>query len=69
MAAVDTAVCAAVRDLEAEYVLDFGDRQVNNGEGRTIDYQGLDNLKESGVAEVVDSQDGATLYRITACGI
>lgn len=69
MAGVDAAVCRSVRELNAEYVLDFGDREVNNGEGRTINYHGLENLKESGVVEVVDSQDGATLYRITACGI
>jgi hypothetical protein len=67
MAGVDAAVCRSVRELKVAYVLDFGDRQVNNGEGRTIDYDGLDDLEESGVAEIVDSQDGARLYRLTAC--
>lgn len=67
-AASDPAVCSSVRQLGADFVLDFGDRQVNNGEGRTIDYDGLDDLQASGAASVVDSQGRATLYRITACG-
>ncbi len=67
-AAADPAVCSSVRQLNADFVLDFGPREVNNGEGRTIDYGGLDDLRTSGAADVVDSQGAATLYRITACG-
>ncbi|MET4143276.1 DUF6541 family protein [Arthrobacter sp. UYCo732] len=67
-AGVSPAVCSSVHRLNADYVLDFGNREVNNGEGRTIDYDGLSNLKANGVADVVDSQGSATLYRITACG-
>lgn len=67
-AASDPAVCSSVRQLNADFVLDFGDREVNNGEGRTIDYDGLDNLQASGAVSLVDSQGRAALYRITACG-
>lgn len=68
MAVSDPGVCSSVRQLGADFVLDFGEREVNNGEGRTIDYDGLDNLQASGAASLVDSEGRAALYRITACG-
>jgi hypothetical protein len=48
-------------------VLDFGHREVNDGEGRSTNFDGLDDLAERGVAEPVDTEGSATLYRITAC--
>jgi hypothetical protein len=66
-AASDPEVCAAVSRLGARYVLDFGHREVNDGEGRSISFDGLDDLAARGVAEPVDAQGSATLYKITAC--
>jgi hypothetical protein len=66
-AASDPQVCAAVRRLGAEFVLDFGHFEVNDGEGRSINFDGLDDLAAPGVAEPMDSEGSATLYRITAC--
>ncbi|MCU1540661.1 MAG: hypothetical protein JWM01_1608 [Arthrobacter sp.] len=66
-AASDPQVCAAVRRLDATFVLDFGHREVNDGEGRSTNFAGLDDLAERGVAEPVDTEGSATLYRITAC--
>lgn len=67
-AAADPLVCPAVRRLGADFVLDFGQREVNNGEGRSVSFEGLDGLVQRGVAEPVDAQGSAKLYRITACG-
>lgn len=66
-AASDPQVCTAVRRLGAEFVLDFGHREVNNGEGRSVSFDGLDDLAVRGVAEPVDIEGSARLYRITAC--
>jgi hypothetical protein len=66
-AASDPQVCMAVRRLGAGFVLDFGHREVNNGEGRSTSFDGLDDLAARGVAEPVDTEGSATLYRITAC--
>jgi hypothetical protein len=66
-AASDPEVCAAVSRVGARYVLDFGHREVNDGEGRSISFDGLDDLAARGVAEPVDAQGSATLYKITAC--
>ena len=63
----DPEVCNAVRRLGAQFVLDFGHREVNDGEGRSLSFDGLDDLAARGIAEPVDAEGSATLYRITAC--
>ncbi|ALJ19393.1 DUF6541 family protein [Microbacterium sp. No. 7] len=61
----DPEVCAAVERTRAFWVIDFGAREIHNGDHP---YPGLDDLADSGVAELVDSEgDAARLYRITAC--
>lgn len=66
-AKTDPAVCEAVRELNVGYVLDFGHHEVNFGDERPAVYTGLDGLMGSGVAELIDSQGTARLFRITAC--
>lgn len=58
-------VCQAVDDLDAEFVLDFGAQEVNDG---THVYPGLRNLSSSRALELVDSEGEARLYRVVACG-
>lgn len=60
-----SAVCEAVRDLNAQYVLDFGRKEVNDG---THVYPGLRYLASSDAVELVESVGSARLYRIVACG-
>lgn len=67
-ATTDPTVCDAVRQLKVGYVLDFGHHEVNFGDERPSVYTGLDELTGSGVAELIDSQGTARLFRITACG-
>ena len=62
-------VCGFVEELDAYYVLDFGDREINGGDpDAEVDYSGLENLGESAAVELVDSEGDARLYRVTACG-
>ncbi|GAA1514918.1 hypothetical protein BJ978_001961 [Agromyces terreus] len=68
----DPAVCEAVRSAGVTHVLDFGSYFQDSGEtGIRIDgatpYRGLRHLEEAGVAEEVDREGDAVLYRITAC--
>jgi len=68
----DPAVCEAVRSTGVSYVLDFGGYFKDAGEtGLEIDgttpFRGLRDLAEAGVAEEVDREGDAVLYRITAC--
>lgn len=60
-------VCAAVRNLNVGYVLDFGRREVNFDQERPYGFLGLDDLASSGMVDLVDSQGEAKLFRITAC--
>lgn len=60
-------VCEAVASLNIEYVLDFGHREVNFAAERRDMFAGLDQLQQNGVAELVDSQGAAKLFKITAC--
>lgn len=64
-AATDPAVCTALADLDATYVLDFGPAQVNDS--RT-GMSGFDSLATSPGFELVSAHGDAALYRITACG-
>ncbi|MCP3426455.1 hypothetical protein NBM05_10685 [Rothia sp. AR01] len=66
-AATDPRVCEVVDELDARYVLDFGDQEINGGYHLGA-YQGLQNLEEDGVAEEVYSSGDAKLLEVTACG-
>jgi hypothetical protein len=60
----DPEVCAAVRDENAYYALDFGSKEVHGGDHTP---PGLKNLDSNPGVELIDSQGDAKLYRITAC--
>lgn len=62
----DPAVCRAVQDADARWVLDFGDREVNNGD-HSSQYRGLQDLEQAGVARTVYRAGDARLLEITAC--
>jgi hypothetical protein len=59
-------VCTAVKNKGVQFVLDFGDREVH---GADHPFPGFDRLASSDAVEVVDSEGGAVLYRIIACGV
>jgi len=65
-AAADPAVCDAVRELGASYVLDFGEGDVGPGTVQKMPgftgFEGVDGF------ELVDQEGDAKLWRITACG-
>ena len=68
----DPEVCQAVREVGVTHVLDFGTYFRDSGEtGVRIDgstpFVGLRDLERAGVAEEVDREGEAVLYRITAC--
>ncbi|MBT2249947.1 hypothetical protein JHV56_14680 [Arthrobacter sp. BHU FT2] len=58
------AVCRSVRNLKANYVLDFGTREVHGG---LHPFPGLQNLEADNDFELVDSEGPARLYKIRAC--
>lgn len=58
--------CAATRRLDVEWILDFGDQQINNSENT---YPGLEDLEDSANVELVDEVGEARLYRIVGCGV
>lgn len=62
LAADDPAVCAALDRTRTRWVLDFGTAEIHGGDHA---YPGLAELDD--VAELVDSEGDAKLYRITAC--
>jgi len=64
-AATDPAVCEAVRELDADYVLDFGEGDV--GPGRVQKMPGFTGLEGQPGFELVDREGSASLWRITAC--
>ncbi len=59
------AVCDALEETGVRYILDFdgGDFQENSG-----DYTGIDELEDSPWVDLVASEGGARLYKITSCG-
>jgi hypothetical protein len=61
----DPHVCSAVNRLNIDYILDFGHREVH---GRDSGYKGLDNLIDSGLATLEDSEGDANLYKLRLCG-
>ncbi|WP_308292597.1 DUF6541 family protein [Pseudarthrobacter cellobiosi] len=64
MVASDPEVCAAVKDENAYYALDFGSKEVHGGDHTP---PGLKHLESNPGVELIDSQGEAKLYRITAC--
>lgn len=65
-AATDPAVCQAVQELNAGYVLDFGEG--DSGPGRVEKMPGFTGFEGARGFELVDSEGDAKLWRITACG-
>ncbi|WP_120337982.1 DUF6541 family protein [Cryobacterium soli] len=63
-ATTDSEVCAAVNELDVDYALDFGPREVHGGVNQIA---GLSELADSPGLELVDREGDASLYRITAC--
>ncbi|KQX06403.1 MULTISPECIES: DUF6541 family protein [unclassified Leifsonia] len=60
----DPMVCDALRDTNTWYVLDFGPREVHNGEHV---FSGFADLEDSGAVKLVDEEGDARLYEVTAC--
>jgi hypothetical protein len=60
----DPSVCEAVRGLKANYVLDFGSREIHGGKHP---FPGLEDLGVDPDFELIDSQGAAKLYRVVAC--
>lgn len=60
-----SAVCDAVEDLAAYWVLDFGDREVHGGDNVI---PGLEDLEDSDAVELTDEEGAAKLFHVTACG-
>ncbi|MCT1395312.1 hypothetical protein M4D51_06190 [Microbacterium sp. p3-SID338] len=58
------ALCGALDRLGAEYVLDFGEQEINDG---VHVYRGLDRLESSDAVEEVDAVGDAVLYEIVLC--
>lgn len=63
-ASTDPEVCAALDRVNSRYVLDFGTREVHDGDHR---YPGLENLSRTPGFETVFKVGEAKLYRISAC--
>ncbi|MGO3290803.1 MULTISPECIES: DUF6541 family protein [unclassified Brachybacterium] len=57
-------VCDAAEDLNVEYALDFGPQEIHN---RTATYTGLNEISETGAAEVVLQVGDAKLLRLLPC--
>lgn len=64
-ATAESPVCGAVRREKADFVLDFGSREIH---GDHHPFPGLEDLKDSSAVELVDRVGEAALYRVTACG-
>ncbi|EFQ81787.1 hypothetical protein HMPREF0063_12989 [Aeromicrobium marinum DSM 15272] len=56
--------CAAIDRLGVDFVLDFGEQQINNYE---VTYPGLENLERSDAVEEIDREGEAVLYRVVGC--
>lgn len=60
----DPRLCVPARDLNVEYVLDFG---LTNVSGDVEQHPGLDDLANAPAPELMDSQGDARLYRLIGC--
>ncbi len=65
-AASDPTVCPAVRDLDVDYVLDFGTATFTADNHNPFD--GFRDFVTAAGFELVDREGDASLYRVTACG-
>lgn len=63
-ARTDPAVCDAAEELHVQYALDFGPQEIH---GRTATYTGLNEISETGAAEVVLQVGDAKLLRLLPC--
>jgi hypothetical protein len=63
-AATNPEVCDAAEELNVEYALDFGPRELH---GRSATYTGLNEISETGSAEVVLQVGEAKLLRMLPC--
>ena len=63
-ARTDPEVCDAVEELDVEYALDFGPQEIH---GRSATYTGLNEISETGAAEVVLQVGDAKLLRMLPC--
>lgn len=59
-----SAACRAITDTNSQFVLDFGDQEINDSHNP---YPGLDHLDTSSAVELVDEAGEAKLYKITGC--
>lgn len=60
----DPEVCDAAEDLGVDYALDFGPKEIH---GRSATYTGLNEISETGAAEVVLQVGDAKLLRMLPC--
>lgn len=60
----DPSVCMAVEELNAYYLLDFGNKEVHGGDHP---YEGWDNVGPESGFELVDEEGDAKLYRVIGC--
>lgn len=60
----DPEVCDAVEELDVEYALDFGPQELL---GRSATYTGLNEISETGAAEVIAQEGDARLLRLLPC--
>lgn len=60
----DPVVCDAVEELDVEYALDFGPEEIH---GKSATYTGLNEISETGAAEVVLQLGDAKLLRMLPC--
>lgn len=63
----DPNVCAAVREVGATYVLDFGTQNVFNRDDAAADHAGIQGLPPATHLELVDQQGSARLLKIVGC--
>ncbi|MGO1198761.1 MAG: DUF6541 family protein [Dermabacteraceae bacterium] len=63
-ARTDPEVCDAAEELSVEYALDFGPQEIH---GRSATYTGLNEISETGAAEVVLQVGEAKLLRMLPC--
>jgi hypothetical protein len=63
-ARTDPEVCDAAQELDVEYALDFGPQEIH---GRSATYTGLNEISETGAAEVVLQVGEAKLLRMLPC--
>lgn len=59
-------MCEVLERTGAEYILDFGTREVLSGRH---EYPGIENLEGNPAVELVDRQGEAKLFKITSCGL